>query len=485
VMPTVLVLATLAAGHQSVGEATPRVRSEGRILAEVSWHGGVDLSSGAQHAPGDGDASRSEAQQHEPSASLPLHTGLNARYPIELFHCAKAAAETTKSLASAEYERIVARIGTLMQPIPELCGAETCSAASFQGCVIRLAAHDFLDFQDLGTLAIGGSDGCTDLYHPINAGLAQCIQEGGLPEIYREFCETISLADFLVIAAEAVMHHARSRLTRSELLHSQPQQSDAFDFQRRFRYGRTTAKSCAVSKVLPRVSGAGKAMEDCFINRLGLTWAEAAALMGGHVAGRALHLGPKGWWSGPSHANAFDNYYFVAMLMHGWRSDSKVEGLWLRSDTANEEQVMLSTDLSLAYGIASNNTQCCAWTEEEAVSQLMEKRGFQYCSMPSNDTAAVSRDEQKASCCDAGGFDNASTCEIIEEGQAEAAVRSYALFEESWLHTFSLTWTKVTNNGYPDLPLMMQSSASVHSSPVHAMLSLTLAGLLCIVPRKR
>merc|ERR1719181_1936404 len=85
---------------------------------------------------------------------------------------------------------------------------------------------------------VGGSDGCVDMSHPINNGLAVCLARGvstgkvyiTLAEAYQEFCDRISLADFLVIAAETLMIN----------LHPYPPGPWPLDFKRGFRYGRTT-----------------------------------------------------------------------------------------------------------------------------------------------------------------------------------------------------------------------------------------------------
>lgn len=50
----------------------------------------------------------------------------------------------------------------------------------------------------------GGSDGCVNFEDPDNAGLAGCLDRTGINKIYGQWCDKISLADFMVLAAEAV-----------------------------------------------------------------------------------------------------------------------------------------------------------------------------------------------------------------------------------------------------------------------------------------
>lgn len=51
----------------------------------------------------------------------------------------------------------------------------------------------------------GGVDGCVDFQDKDNKGLVECIQETNVISAYGEHCDAVSLADFIVIAAEATM----------------------------------------------------------------------------------------------------------------------------------------------------------------------------------------------------------------------------------------------------------------------------------------
>merc|ERR1719454_1681420 len=97
---------------------------------------------------------------------------------------------------------------------------------------------------------VGGADGCLDFEDEDNKGLAECLHEGDngvhLKQVYDKFCDRVSLADFTVIAAEAVMDWARGKHI-SEVSGT----ATKMDFQTRFKFGRVTAKSC------PKGSNAG------------------------------------------------------------------------------------------------------------------------------------------------------------------------------------------------------------------------------------
>ena len=50
----------------------------------------------------------------------------------------------------------------------------------------------------------GGSDGCVNFDDGDNAGLASCLAWTGIDKIYENWCDKLSLADFMVLSAEAV-----------------------------------------------------------------------------------------------------------------------------------------------------------------------------------------------------------------------------------------------------------------------------------------
>jgi len=119
-------------------------------------------------------------------------------------------------------------------------GANKNERGSFVGCLLRLAGHDFMDYRDQET-DIGGSDGCIDLNEPDNKGLQSCIHKFGITEIYPLYKDKVSLADFLVIIAEAAMARAHRGYDPLE-----PFKTDSLaqKFRDGFKFGRKTASSC-------------------------------------------------------------------------------------------------------------------------------------------------------------------------------------------------------------------------------------------------
>merc|ERR1719247_3715872 len=99
----------------------------------------------------------------------------------------------------------------------QTCGPKSCPQPAWSGCIVRFAAHDFLDYRE----GLGGSDACLALNDILSSGLNDCWagtdQVLGLVQVYELFCSRMSLADFVVIAAEAVM-----TITREAVLTQEP-----------------------------------------------------------------------------------------------------------------------------------------------------------------------------------------------------------------------------------------------------------------------
>lgn len=74
----------------------------------------------------------------------------------------------------------------------------------YAACLIRLAGHDFMDYRNVNGTESGGSDGCINFADDDNKGIDTCLTTSNLTTIYDKTCDTVSLADFIVIAAEAV-----------------------------------------------------------------------------------------------------------------------------------------------------------------------------------------------------------------------------------------------------------------------------------------
>ena len=293
------------------------------------------------------------------------------QYPHDLMTCNTSTAPLkTASMTEAQYDAIVASITGLINQLSATCTATNCDRADFMGCVLRMAGHDFMDYDP--TTQTGGSDGCTSMVHADNAGLAACLYAGesgvSMAQAYQDHCGDVSLADFLVVAAEAVMSQSRVLANLSPV-----------DFKSSFSYGRETATACpdAASRLPDPLRGC-TAVSETFLTAMGLDWAGAAALMGVHTMGRARteNSGFHGWWSDPVNSGIFNNDYYISLMAKGWRPETAVGGTtvksqWGRSDNGQDQsfaghEMMLDTDMCLAYAhqgqpVDSQVHDCCAW----------------------------------------------------------------------------------------------------------------------------
>jgi hypothetical protein len=332
-----------------------------------------------------------------------------------------------------------------------------------------MAGHDFMDFHQ-GT---GGADACTDMSDPDNAGLAACLHTGehgvSLISAYQEHCTEVSLADFLVIAAEAVM-----TATRDNVLSADPSASPV-NFRSQFRYGRTTATSCDfASGRLPNPENGCGDVEKVFVNSLGLDWAGATALMGVHTLGRARveNSGYDGWWSDPENSRRFNNNYFVVMYAKGWRAERAVAGnrnknQWTRSDIGATHQsnpaskeMMLDTDLCLAFDengrdISAQTDRCCAWAGANGLRTIIQNNGGEYCG---SNQVPRQFGAQRNQCC--GGTNNDCGNARNANGRGAGAVRRFAESDSAWINAFHTAWKKVTENGFDSLSALHGTCAA-------------------------
>lgn len=77
--------------------------------------------------------------------------------------------------------------------------------AEFAACIVRLAGHDLMDFRQGPGESRGGSDGCLNFDDIDNRGIKECVIQTEIAQVYQNLCQIVSVADFVVIAAQAVM----------------------------------------------------------------------------------------------------------------------------------------------------------------------------------------------------------------------------------------------------------------------------------------
>jgi len=422
-----------------------------------------------------------------PPSQLPPEPGIGTFLaPQALMDCpGGAAVAATECMSLDDYVAIEDGIRQIMGLLGDRCGAEECPQADWAGCVLRMAGHDFMDFDS--TSGHGGSDACTNMDDPDNRGLQECLAHGefgfSLRDVYHHHCTRISLADFIVIAAEAVMTVLRDRVRASN------DKAAVLRFRERFLFGRTTAvESCRFeAQRLPNPEIGCSDVTRVFIGNLGLDARGAAALMGVHTIGRARieNSGYSGFWSDPENSRLFNNNYYVSLLVKGWLPLEVSNGKrqWARSDegmramgSGAHEEMMLNTDVCLAYvedGQPLNAAQhgnCCAWMDSFTVggdstgrhSGAVRNNNGLFCGVDCATDAELNAGAPPFSRgCDGGVDERRKCCGAQAQndcgdpsrpaGFAFEAIREFAASEVLWIAAFQDAWKQVTERGTRNL----------------------------------
>ena len=208
-----------------------------------------------------------------------------------------------------------------------------------------------------------GPDGCFDRDHPANAGLEEIWCNGNgcvLKMIYdTKYSSLISRADFWIAAANGVIHHTSNK------------ELDLIDT---FQWGRSDRDSCPGSGDRVPAPTRCSSIEEAFITRMGLSYKDSVALMGGHTLGRgdddlSGHHGT--WVDNNEDAQRFDKQYYEEIYLNAWRPrktwDFKQDWTTGRDSSDDSNRVMLNTDICLVYDIDSlmrSRTKCCTRTDQ-------------------------------------------------------------------------------------------------------------------------
>lgn len=196
-----------------------------------------------------------------------------------------------------------------------------------------------------------GADGCLLFDSPKNAGLTSIWCDScPLKQLYDSKYSDLSRADFWVASANAVIY-----LTSV---------NNALDLRNAFLWGRETTDSCFGSDDRLPTSAGCQEVEGVFLQRMGLTWKDAVALLGAHTLGRAGFSSHHGTWAAnDAEAQVFDKSYFDELFGRAWTprglGTAQQDWTWISGNPNNSSpKLMLNTDMCLVYDIDSSK-QCC------------------------------------------------------------------------------------------------------------------------------
>ena len=274
------------------------------------------------------------------------------------------------------YEDIVKATIAIYEEVDATVSTEENPRSQFVGCLLRFAGHDLMDFR-VGEDNIGGSDGCIHFDDEDNTGLPSCIENFGLPTLYEQFASQVSLADFIVIMAEAAIGRAATDKyseTYDADTYFDDDTSFAASLRDAFKYGRTTAATCDWNiGRMPNPEhgcdgkGDGKdGIEQIFVDNIFSAsdnpWAMTAAISGAHTVGstKLENSGYQGFWSDTENSGIFNNDYYHSLILKGWMPKTAINGnsaknLWVRSDQGRNntsgahQEIMLTSDMCLVY----------------------------------------------------------------------------------------------------------------------------------------
>ena len=164
-----------------------------------------------------------------------------------------------------------------------------------------------------------------------NLGLKECIQNFNMNEVYSQHCSKVSLADFFIIAGEAVMGRTAGNYNAEK-----PFASGTYLGQLRdsFKWGRTTLETCEWNKgLMPNPLDGCKGLGAVFIDHIykesEFPWALTAAISGAHTLGsaRISTSGFDGFWSDAENQGKFNNNYYRSLMLKGWEPEYAINGV--------------------------------------------------------------------------------------------------------------------------------------------------------------
>lgn len=228
---------------------------------------------------------------------------------LGVFMCAGAQTTPVTCLSDQKVQAMKSAVRDYMVTLAKL--PDSFGLADFVGGVVRLSFHDAATYDK--NLNNGGLDGFVDLNDHDNRGLAEIINT--LLFLRQPFADTISVADFWVLAANTAVEYTQVNKFGATL-------------KMPFKYGRvdtknTTAQAAIDAGRLPEDQKGWSHVKTVF-GRMGLTPSDAAVLMGAHTLGRAekKNSGFEGPWTLGTSPQLMDTGYYINLLTTVWVKES-------------------------------------------------------------------------------------------------------------------------------------------------------------------
>ncbi|KAL3777799.1 hypothetical protein HJC23_003572 [Cyclotella cryptica] len=336
----------------------------------------------------------------------------------------------TRCFSNSTYDSIDDDIAKLRKFI-----RDDVTRSHFLGGIVRLAAHDFMDYDKRDRSNPMGPDGCFDESQPMNKGLPESVwcKSCLLRRLYEERYNFLSRADFWIASANAVIR--------------QTSEKNALNLRDTFRWGRKDRSSCRGSADRLPDSKSCKDVESTFLTRMGLEWKDAVALLGAHSLGRgsAEFSGHEGTWVDNAHdAQLFDKQYYEELVFNAWRPRNVGEENqdWTTGNNMKNQRMMLNTDICLVFNI-DNNILCCTKTDD--VFQNGQSKCMDI-NLAREQCPLYSKQDRRW----------AATEAVVEYIGGSRGSKN----NEPFYNAFAVAWEKATTNGWDDLLALSEDCES-------------------------